>query len=639
MKVSIVIPCLDAEAFLPSAIRSLLNQTHRPCEIIVADNGSADASRAIARAFGPPVRLVEVPERGASRARLAGLAEASGDAVMFFDADDLLAPETLAAMVAALEAGTGDIAVAPWFRLESSGGAWHPAPPSCAPRRPGQDDLAAWLTGWYHPPCTVLWSRAAYERSGGWDADLAVNQDGDVIMRALARGSRLARVERGAGFYRRIPGGGSLSSKARSARGIAARITVCERIASLLDDTGRIAAYRAALGEALHRIAADIPASEPELARRCAGALARLGNPPPPAQAPGGSLPTGSGPPGPDPAPPPPHRAAEPSGPAPLVSVVIPAHNRAGTIVRAIGSVLMQDYDPLEVIVIDDGSTDGTRAAAETIADPRLRVVSQANAGVSAARNRGIAEARGALVAILDSDDEWLPGKLAAQVALFRRAGPRLGLVYGGVERVAEDGSRSVQPARHRGWIYRDLLARNVVPGCGSTPMFRRTALEMVGGYDPALPANEDYDLVLRVARFFAADCTAAPLARYHDADDGAGGGTAGAAPLRVSRNASANRAARRILFERYGADMRRAGVAHLFFIASAERELYLSGGSFAAALRAAAKAVVHRPSRPFAYRWTLTMFLPALARRLLARPAPAPGDPAPRARANASRA
>lgn len=614
MRVSAIIPCLDAEAFLGSAIRSMLNQTHPPFEIIVADNGSADASRAVARSFGAPVRLLDVPERGASRARLAGAAAAQGEALMFLDADDLVAPETLAAMTRALEAGEGDIALAPWLRLVPSGAAWVWAPPSCAARRPGDDDLAAWLRGWYHPPCAVLWSRAAYERSGGWDPGIGVNDDGDVMMRGLVHGNRLARTAGGAGFYRRS-GEGSLSAGAQTAAGLASRVAVLERIEALLREQQRIARYRAPMAEAVRQVAADCPADAGALAERCRQALARLGDPAPALRRSGGTLPLGAGPPGPDPAAPLPAPIGAPS-PDPLVSIVIPAYNRADTIARAIESVLAQDYPRLEVIVVDDGSTDATQGVVGGFADPRIRLARQANAGVSAARNRGIAEARGELVAFLDSDDEWLPGKVSAQVALFQRASPRLGLVYTGFSSVAADGSATMHQARHRGWIYRDLLARNVVTGCGSTSMFRRAALELVGGFDPSMPANEDYDLVLRAARFFEADCVAAPLARYHDAADA----QHSVATLRVSRNAAANRASRRILFARYGSDMKRARVAHLFFIASAERELYLAGGTAGAALRAAVNAVRHRPRSPYAWRWAVTLFMPRLAQRLARR-------------------
>lgn len=613
MKVSVVIPCLDSEAYLAAAIRSLLNQTCPPNEIIVADNGSTDRSREVARSFGDQVKVVEVPMRGASRARLAGAAMAQGDALMFLDADDLVGPETLASMVEALASGAGSIAVAPWFRLEQSGAAWFWAPPSCAPRRSGQDDIAAWLTGWYHPPCSVLWSRAAYDRSGGWDPEIGVNDDGDVMMRGLVRGNVLVPTARGASFYRRT-GDGSLSAGGKSRQGFESRLAVLERIKRQLQIEGRFNAYRLPLGEALHMLAADLPDCHPELARRCKQTMAQLGRQPRSRWVRGRRLPQGSGPPGPAPAPL--SSAAGARGPAPLVSVVIPAYNRAHTIARAITSVLTQDYDQFEIIVVDDGSTDTTRAVVEAMTDPRLRVITQANAGVAAARNRGVAEAGGELVAFLDSDDEWLPGKLTAQVSCFRHGSSRLGLVYTGFESITADGMQSVHEAQHSGWIYRDLLARNVVTGCGSTAMFRRAALEMVGGYDPALPANEDYDLVLRVARFFEADCVAAPYARYHDSESTA----QATGPVRISRNAIANRISRRTLLARYGDDMKRAGVAHLFFIASAERELFLSKGGVAHALVHAARAIRHRPHRPFAWRWAFTRFLPRLVHQIVAR-------------------
>src|SRR5262245_49416395 len=121
-----------------------------------------------------------------------------------------------------------------------------------------------------------------------------------------------------------------------------------------------------------------------------------------------------------------------------LVSVIIPSYNRAYIVGQAIESVLRQTYRPLEVVVVDDGSSDNTRAVVEQYGPP-VRYFRQANAGVSAARNAGFRQARGAFVALLDSDDRWLPWKLSAQVALLRRF-PEVGMVWTDMAAVDEKG-------------------------------------------------------------------------------------------------------------------------------------------------------------------------------------------------------
>src|ERR1043166_1854397 len=113
-----------------------------------------------------------------------------------------------------------------------------------------------------------------------------------------------------------------------------------------------------------------------------------------------------------------------PRGAGPLVSVVLPTYNRAHTLARAVRSVLAQSHRHLEIVVVDDGSTDATVALVQKLAleDPRVRLVQQANRGPAAARNTGVRQARGEFVAFQDSDDEWLVEKLERQLAALERS-------------------------------------------------------------------------------------------------------------------------------------------------------------------------------------------------------------------------
>ena len=211
-----------------------------------------------------------------------------------------------------------------------------------------------------------------------------------------------------------------------------------------------------------------------------------------------------------------------PPSPTPTVSVVLPAYNRAGTIRAAIESVLRQTWTDFELLVVDDGSADGTLEAARAVCDPRLRTLSTGrNRGPSGARNMGIREARGAWVAFQDSDDEWLPDKLALQMARLTEPGaPWIAgycgmLIVGAVE--PEAGART--KVRYipdaavpvvEGDILPSLLSASVI----STQMLvvRRADLEAVGGFDETLPALEDWDLALRLAARGRFAFTDAPL-------------------------------------------------------------------------------------------------------------------------------
>ncbi len=202
-----------------------------------------------------------------------------------------------------------------------------------------------------------------------------------------------------------------------------------------------------------------------------------------------------------------------------LVSVVIPAKDASRTIVRAVRSVLAQDYDPLEVIVVDDGSSDATADIATGLGDPRVRVLrNAATMGAAEARNIGIRAAAGDIVAFQDADDEWLPGKLTSQVALLC-ADNRHGFVACGAELIAPDGRNlgalyqgQAPPPGDMAW--RALLARNTI----ATPsvVVWRSELEALGGFNPALRIAEDQDMWIRLAMRRHLGYLDATLVRVH---------------------------------------------------------------------------------------------------------------------------
>jgi glycosyltransferase involved in cell wall biosynthesis len=179
------------------------------------------------------------------------------------------------------------------------------------------------------------------------------------------------------------------------------------------------------------------------------------------------------------------------------VSVIIPTHNRAHTLGRAIDSVLSQNLTPLEIIVVDDGSDDGT---ARLMADRyrQCNYIRQANLGVSSARNMGIERASGEWIALLDSDDRWLPDKLRLQIEALNRS-PRYRLCHTD-ELWIRKGVRVNQMHKHAksgGRIFQRCLPLCVISP--SSVVMHRTLFDEFGLFDTELPACEDYDLWLRI--------------------------------------------------------------------------------------------------------------------------------------------
>ncbi|HUA90627.1 MAG TPA: glycosyltransferase [Steroidobacteraceae bacterium] len=221
-----------------------------------------------------------------------------------------------------------------------------------------------------------------------------------------------------------------------------------------------------------------------------------------------------------------------------LVSVVVPTYNRAYCLPQALDSVLAQSYANLEIVLVDDGSTDDTRALVQQRwqHEPRVRYIHQPNGGVSAARNRGLREARGSFIALLDSDDTWMPWKLQAQIACLD-AFPEAGMIWSDMKAIDPDGrvlderylrrmyqayrwfppgtlfpvtrrlgelmSPAPEPLRDAtvgyGEIFSPMVMGNLVHT--STVLLRRARYEQVGLFDETMRTGEDYDFHLRTCR------------------------------------------------------------------------------------------------------------------------------------------
>lgn len=213
----------------------------------------------------------------------------------------------------------------------------------------------------------------------------------------------------------------------------------------------------------------------------------------------------------------------------PLVSVVIAAYNATAYLGETLASVAAQRYAELEIIVVDDGSTDGTPDLVANYArsDARIRLICQANAGVGAARNTGIAAATGRYVAPLDADDLWEPDKILAQVGEMERWGEQAGFAYCWV-RTIDGASRPTgfQPTcSASGRVFNLLFFRNFLHNA-SVPLFRATALKRVGGYATREEQGhaqgcEDWDLCLRVAEHYEVCVVPRVLVSYRLAGTG----------------------------------------------------------------------------------------------------------------------
>ncbi len=201
------------------------------------------------------------------------------------------------------------------------------------------------------------------------------------------------------------------------------------------------------------------------------------------------------------------------------VSVIIPTYNNGRFIADAIQSVLQQTFNIHEIVVVDDGSTDKTEDIVRSFGD-KVRYIKQHNAGVSAARNTGIENTTGEIIAFLDADDIWLSEKIEKQVAKFAED-EQVGLVHCAMREFDDQTGETI--AMHleggEGWVAKDiaLLEKPVIAGPGGSIVVRRDVIEDVGGFDTRLKNGEDWEFCLRVAKKYKVGFVREPLVDYRN--------------------------------------------------------------------------------------------------------------------------
>jgi glycosyltransferase involved in cell wall biosynthesis len=534
---AVAMPACNAAATIDEALDSVLAQTFTAWELVVVDDGSTDDTRARAEAFAardPRIRVVTQPNGGVGAARARAIAATTAPWIVNFDADDVLLPQCLATYARTMAQHPERHILSCDMEIFGPAVATHrrsddrPLPTDQEFRL---EDIieGCWITN----PASVI-SRQLYERIGGLRTDIYA-EDYDLWLRALAHGGRHLLVPESLVRYRVSPTqqtaaasrslagaaealrslatSGLLDAAAadrcrlsagrhdamareheRRRRGIAARQDLETRLRRGDMTNARRDLIRARHGyqsKAKLALAGSVFLASPRLYVAYLRHLRDTAMSPATALQEGGAPLT--------------HSFADVTAHAdashPLFAIVMPACNAEETIAEALASVLAQTFSAWELVVVDDGSTDDTRARAEDFAarDPRIRVLRQPNAGPGAARNRAVAASSAPFIVCVDADDVLLPHCLATYAAVIR-ANPSHELFSCDMEVFDGEGELGLlyelagQPYRAEVTLEDQLQANLIV---GGAAVISRRLYRLLGGQKPRRHA-EDYDLWLR---------------------------------------------------------------------------------------------------------------------------------------------
>lgn len=199
------------------------------------------------------------------------------------------------------------------------------------------------------------------------------------------------------------------------------------------------------------------------------------------------------------------------------ISVILPTYNRGYLLKRSLSSITNQTIEDVEIIVVDDGSTDNTESVVKSFDDDRIEYIRhEVNKGANAARNTGISESNGAYIAFQDSDDVWVPHKLEKQINVFEQSSNNLAMVYCGVCRIWPDYSTDYLPGEKgvSGDITESLVQSNFIPT--QAALVRKSCIDSVGNFDERLPRLQDWEMWLRISKKYTIDYVDEPLVINH---------------------------------------------------------------------------------------------------------------------------
>jgi glycosyltransferase involved in cell wall biosynthesis len=488
--ITAIIPLFNGGDFIQAALDSVLAQTLKPTEIVVVDDGSIDDGAEIVQRISQshPIKLLRKENGGQSSARNHGVANSRGDLIALLDQDDIWYTNHLRELVKPfLERRSVELgwAYSNLDEMDRDGKViGHAVLDQCTTPHPKDSLFTCLREDMFVLPTASMISRVAFEALGGFDEALSGYEDDDLFLRMFRAGYDHAYIKHALARWRVHSASSSYSKRMASSRMTFAR----KLLRDFPDDPSNNRYFRRdliaprflpqAIAEARKALrsddtaAIDVCIADVELLRS--------------------HIPNGLG--------------TEETKREFLISVVIPLYNGRDYIQEALDSVLAQTMPPDEIIVVDDGSTDGSLDIVQRVAQSHpLKVRTKENGGQSSARNSGIAYAHGDLIALLDQDDVWYPHHLATLVEPFTEPRPlEIGWTYSNLDRINRDGSMLIRsfltsmPAAHPKRSMVQCLERDmfVLP---SASVISRKAFNAVGGFDESLSGYEDDDLFLRI--------------------------------------------------------------------------------------------------------------------------------------------